>query len=157
MFGNAEAQADGFGVADVQVPVRFRRETGMDTPIILVIFQVFIDEVTNKILYQPVKITYNDRYEEGMLSSVQCGFNALSKSSKAGMILLGDQPMVKISVINKLIECFFKTRKGIVIPVYYRLAEGFSIITISTAHIFKQHKEGHGGFFLKGHNTNSSF
>ena len=76
------------------------------------------DEITNKILHQPVKITYNDRYEEGMLSSVQCGFNALSSTSKAGMILLGDQPMVKISVINKLIDSFFKTRKGIVIPVY---------------------------------------
>jgi xanthine dehydrogenase accessory factor len=75
------------------------------------------DEVSNKILHLPVKITYNDRYEEGMLSSVQCGFNAMSSTSKAGMILLGDQPMVKISVINKLIESFFKTRKGIVIPV----------------------------------------
>jgi len=76
------------------------------------------DEVTNKILHQPVKITYNDRFEEGMLSSVQCGFNALSSTSKAGMILLGDQPMVKVSVINKLIESYFRTRKGIIIPVY---------------------------------------
>jgi molybdenum cofactor cytidylyltransferase len=76
------------------------------------------DEITEKILHLPVKITYNDRFENGMLSSVQSGFNALSSSSKAGMILLGDQPMVKISVINRLIESFFKTKKGIVLPVY---------------------------------------
>ena len=53
-----------------------------------------------------------------MLSSVQCGFEALSSSASAGMILLGDQPMVQTLVIDKLIESFLKSRKGIIIPVY---------------------------------------
>jgi molybdenum cofactor cytidylyltransferase len=34
------------------------------------------------------------------------------------MILLGDQPMVQTLVIDKLIDSFEKTGKGIIIPVY---------------------------------------
>jgi xanthine dehydrogenase accessory factor len=66
----------------------------------------------------PVQIVENTDFDKGMLSSVQCGFNALSSTARAGMILLGDQPMVQTLVIDKLIDSFEKTGKGIIIPVY---------------------------------------
>ena len=75
-------------------------------------------EVSESIKHLPVKLVFNRDYERGMLSSVQCGFNGLSSTAKAGLILLGDQPMVQTAVINKLIESYYKSGKGIVIPVY---------------------------------------
>ncbi len=76
------------------------------------------EEIYDLIKDQPVQVIENAAFERGMLSSVQCGFEALSSSASAGMILLGDQPMVQTLVIDKLIESFQKSRKGIIIPVY---------------------------------------
>ncbi len=76
------------------------------------------DEVCDLIKEHSVQIIENTAFEKGMLSSVQCGFEALSSSVSAGMILLGDQPMVQTLVIDKLIESLEKSRKGIIIPVY---------------------------------------
>ena len=76
------------------------------------------EEVAESIHHLPVKIVYNKDFEKGMLSSVQCGFNAISSAAKAGMILLGDQPMVPAMVINRLIDYYFKTGKGILVPVF---------------------------------------
>jgi xanthine dehydrogenase accessory factor len=76
------------------------------------------EEVTEIIQHLSAKVVLNRDFEKGMLSSVQCGFNAISSNSKAGMILLGDQPMVQTKVINKLIDSFYKTGKGIIIPIY---------------------------------------
>jgi xanthine dehydrogenase accessory factor len=76
------------------------------------------EEVCDLIKDHSVQIIENTAFEKGMLSSVQCGFEALSSSASAGMILLGDQPMVQTLVIDKLIESFQKSRKGIIIPVY---------------------------------------
>jgi molybdenum cofactor cytidylyltransferase len=75
-------------------------------------------EVTEAIRHLPVTVCLNRDYENGMLSSVQCGFNSLSSTVKAGLILLGDQPMIQTWVINKLIDSYYKTGKGILIPVY---------------------------------------
>jgi molybdenum cofactor cytidylyltransferase len=76
------------------------------------------DEIRGVIHQFPVKIVVNKEYEKGMLSSVQGGFNDLSPRAKAGVILLGDQPMVQTGVINKLIETYYKTGSGILVPVH---------------------------------------
>ena len=76
------------------------------------------DEIQDLIKDHPIEIVENIDFEKGMLSSVQCGFNALSSTTRAGMILLGDQPMVQTLIINKLIDSYEKTGKGIIIPFY---------------------------------------
>jgi len=76
------------------------------------------DKVSGLIKDREVQIVRNTDFDKGMLSSVQCGLNALSSTARAGMILLGDQPMVQTLVIDKLIDSFEKTGKGIIIPVY---------------------------------------
>ena len=76
------------------------------------------EEICDLIKDHSVEIVENITFEKGMLSSVQWGFNALSSGTGAGMILLGDQPMVQTLVINKLIESREKSGKGIIIPVY---------------------------------------
>ena len=47
--GQAEIQADGFGVADVQIAVRLRREARVYPSLILVGLQVVQNDVANEI------------------------------------------------------------------------------------------------------------
>ena len=47
--GDAEVQADGFGVADVQVAVGFRRKAGNDAAAILVGLQVGLNDAADKV------------------------------------------------------------------------------------------------------------
>ena len=61
---------------------------------------------------------YNDNYKEGMLSSVQCGFRNLPHETDAVLVFQGDQPLITAKAINPLIEAYFFSGKGIVIPVY---------------------------------------
>jgi len=67
--------------------------------------------------HMPVKCCFNENYQQGMLSSVKCGFRNLPDKFGAALIFLGDQPMVKIPVINSLIDAYRNSGKGIVIPV----------------------------------------
>jgi xanthine dehydrogenase accessory factor len=66
----------------------------------------------------PVEIIRNRRYKDGMLSSVQCGLGAIPETTDAVMVLLGDQPMIEGSEMNKLIESFSDSGKEIIIATH---------------------------------------
>lgn len=76
------------------------------------------EEVLKVIEKYPVLHCYNSNFKDGMLSSVKCGFEFLPSEFRAAMVLLGDQPMVETSVINKLIKAYNETGKGILVPVF---------------------------------------
>lgn len=64
-----------------------------------------------------LEIVYNKNYEKGMLSSVQCGVNALEHCD-AFLVLPGDQALIQTTSINHLINAFNKSKKGLLIPTY---------------------------------------
>jgi molybdenum cofactor cytidylyltransferase len=76
------------------------------------------EKIEEKIKNSLVKIVYNRDFRSGMLSSVQCGFKALPEETHAVLVVLGDQPKISADVINKLIDAYKSTGKGIVLPVY---------------------------------------
>jgi molybdenum cofactor cytidylyltransferase len=76
------------------------------------------EKIEEKIKNYPVKIVYNRDFRSGMLSSVQCGFKSLPEKSRAVLVVLGDQPKISTTVINKLIDAYKSSGKGIVLPVY---------------------------------------
>ncbi len=53
-----------------------------------------------------------------MLSSVQMGFRSLPEGAQAAVVLLGDQPSISHTVIDKVIKEYSQTTKGIVLPTY---------------------------------------
>jgi molybdenum cofactor cytidylyltransferase len=67
---------------------------------------------------RPVKFCHNTQHEEGMLSSVICGFKALPREAEAALIYLGDQPNIPAEVTNLVLEAYNEELYGIVIPVY---------------------------------------
>ncbi|MCK3685726.1 nucleotidyltransferase family protein [Maribellus sp. YY47] len=65
-----------------------------------------------------VKIVVNESYPDGMLSSVLCGIKTIPSTVNAVLVMLGDQPMVQTSVINRIIEIYQKEGKKIILPVW---------------------------------------
>jgi len=75
-------------------------------------------KIKEKIKNFSLKIAVNPDFQSGMLSSVQKGFQALPKNAQAVLVILGDQPSISTAVINKIVNAYKKTGKGIVLPVY---------------------------------------
>lgn len=69
---------------------------------------------------RPVEKVVNTRYQEGMLSSIQTGFEALPDEVEAVLVCLGDQPLIPFFVLDKLIKAYKDTKKGVILPVYER-------------------------------------
>lgn len=65
-----------------------------------------------------VSFCHNPDHEEGMLSSVICGFRALPEQAETALIYLGDQPNISAEVTNAVLEAYADELYGIVIPVF---------------------------------------
>ncbi|MCK9638529.1 MAG: NTP transferase domain-containing protein [Prolixibacteraceae bacterium] len=76
------------------------------------------NKIEEELEVYPLLFVNNERYEEGMLTSVQAGVAAAGQKTDGYLILLGDQPMVSEIVINRLISVFQKGEKGLLIPVF---------------------------------------
>jgi molybdenum cofactor cytidylyltransferase len=75
-------------------------------------------EIKRAIAARPVKITVNPDYEEGMSTSIIAGLRLVDPKAQAVMLALGDQPLVESQTINRLIDEFRKSDKGIALPTY---------------------------------------
>jgi molybdenum cofactor cytidylyltransferase len=71
-----------------------------------------------KIKRFPVSAAVNERFREGMLSSIQKGLASLPDGCRAALIVLGDQPSISPAVIDALIGAWTEGKKGLVVPVH---------------------------------------
>lgn len=85
---------------------------------ILVVLGSNREKIERKIKNLPLKIAVNPDFREGMLSSVQLGFQALPKNARAVLVILGDQPAISSAIIDEVIDAYKRTGNGIVLPVY---------------------------------------
>lgn len=83
----------------------------------IVVTGAYEKQISQQIKHLPVQISFNADYEQGMLSSVQCGVYSVD-GFEAFMILPGDQPLVKTSTIDCLIEAWRRSDKGLVVPTF---------------------------------------
>lgn len=84
----------------------------------LVVLGPYRNEIGNVISNYHVNSCYNERYKEGMFSSVLCGIKNLPEEFESVLIIPGDQPFIRPEVINRLIAGYRNSGKGIVMPVY---------------------------------------
>ena len=63
-------------------------------------------EIEKELEGYDVKFIHNEKYREGMSTSLNTGINSLSKNINAAIICLPDMPMIGIYEINKLIEYY---------------------------------------------------
>jgi len=84
-----------------------------------VIANVIESEVDNiMVVLGADRYCYNDKYKEGMLSSVKCGLRNLPSDIDAVLVFQGDQPFITPKSINTVIHAYLASGTGIVIPVY---------------------------------------
>lgn len=74
-------------------------------------------EVSKFLAPYSVKIARNERFAEGMGSSIQRGLQEIDPRAGAVLIALGDQPGIPPSVVTQVIEAYKTSEKRIVIPV----------------------------------------
>ena len=84
---------------------------------ILVVLGSNQDKIEEKIKDLPIETVVNPHFTKGMLSSVQCGFRSIPKNARAVLVMLGDQPSISSTIINKIIDKFKSTKKGVILPV----------------------------------------
>jgi molybdenum cofactor cytidylyltransferase len=85
---------------------------------IIVVLGAYFDEMKRHMQRLDLKYCYNDNYMTGMLSSVQCGFKNLPQDYKAALVFQGDQPLISPAVVDKVIDEYIRSGKGIIVPVY---------------------------------------
>ncbi len=76
------------------------------------------EKVAGAIAGRPVRTVINQDYTKGMGTSIAAGLRAVSPGAAGFLLMLGDQPQVNSQTINRLIEEFKRTGRGIVVPVY---------------------------------------
>ncbi len=66
-----------------------------------------------------ISYTYNKDFANGeMLTSVQVGLESLGEKSEAVLIVLGDQPQIKVKVIQEIVKRYDSTHHKIIVPSY---------------------------------------
>jgi molybdenum cofactor cytidylyltransferase len=85
---------------------------------VLVVLGSSAEKIAEKIRDYPVKTTVNPEFRQGMLSSIQWGVKSLPEDTRAVLVMLGDQPLIPGSAIDKIVDAYRQTGKGIVLPVY---------------------------------------
>lgn len=76
------------------------------------------EQISEELSNRNVTVINNPDYKMGMLSSVRSGLRALPESCAAVMVVLGDQPSINSEIVEKMIEAFMKSDKGILVPVF---------------------------------------
>ncbi|MBK8316180.1 MAG: nucleotidyltransferase family protein [Acidobacteria bacterium] len=75
-------------------------------------------EVRTSLAGTGVQYAINKDYKKGMLSSIKTGLEMNNPNVDGYLIALVDQPMITTELIDKLIEEFGKSGKGIIVPTY---------------------------------------
>ncbi len=76
------------------------------------------DQVAAEARGPGVRIVVNERYREGMGTSLAAGIASLPPECEAGVVVLGDQPCVTADAINTMIDVFRRTGRPIVASRY---------------------------------------
>ena len=66
----------------------------------------------------PIQMTVNPDFRSGMLSSAQWGIRRLPGNARAALIFLADQPWIRASTIDRVIDEYGRTSIGLVLPVH---------------------------------------
>ena len=90
--------------------------SGLDEVIIIIGHES--EKVRGKIQNKPVKVVFNPNYQEGMLTSAQRGVQALPEWADAFALMLVDQPFITPDLINRVVDAYKSTDKGIALPSY---------------------------------------
>jgi molybdenum cofactor cytidylyltransferase len=85
---------------------------------VIVVLGYEAEEIMKSISGRPVKLVVNPLHRKGMSTSIAAGLKFVDSQAQAVMLVLGDQPYIDSPTINRLIDAFGSSKKGIAIPTY---------------------------------------
>ncbi len=92
-------------------------QSGLDQ--ILVVTGGAHDQIALALAGQPAELVFNPQYDlDDMAVSLQVGLAALDPPPDAVLVVLGDQPQIKIEVVRRLVEIYAESSCRLVIPSY---------------------------------------
>ncbi len=85
---------------------------------IIVVLGAYADRIRPEVELSNIRIVENDRWCEGMSTSIRSGMEALNDNMDAVVLMLCDQPFVSTQTINQLVNVFRATDGQIVASEY---------------------------------------
>jgi molybdenum cofactor cytidylyltransferase len=76
------------------------------------------EPIAKEVDLAPGEIVINEEWEKGQLSSLQTALRSLPQRTDGAILLLIDHPLISSTLVEELIETFYKSGKPIVLPVY---------------------------------------
>jgi molybdenum cofactor cytidylyltransferase len=100
--------------------VRRAVETALGSPVgeVVVVVGRSADEVEHELQGLAARVVRNDRFAEGMSTSLRAGVGALAPHSEAVIVLLADQVLLSTDVVASIVTRYQASRAPLVIPVY---------------------------------------
>lgn len=76
--------------------------------------------ILNKIKFssKKVRLIMNRRYDRGLSSYLRAGMPLISPASEGVFVVRGEYPMVKSSLLDRMVEYFKQNQPGVLIPTY---------------------------------------
>ena len=75
-------------------------------------------EIKKEVRFRGERVVFNPDYAEGMSSSLKLGLKKISPDSEAALVVLGDQPFLTSSTINRIVDGYLTTKAPVVVPVH---------------------------------------
>ena len=105
---------------------------------ICVVLGANAEKIKREIDDLPIAIVVNENWQSGMSSSLKCGLEKLLEiepNLSAVVVMLGDQPLIDSTIINRLIEAFSETQKPVIASQY---AETVGVPAIFARSVFNE-------------------
>lgn len=100
----------------LEIVVRKALAAGLDPLIVVLGHQA--DAIRRAVNFKRAQIVNNPRYQQGQSTSLQAGLDAVPDECPAVMFLLGDQPLVEASLVQRLTAAYHRRRPLLVIPEF---------------------------------------
>src|ERR1700687_5161434 len=84
----------------------------------IVVLGFAAETIEKQLKLRDTRVVVNHAYSEGMSSSLRVGLANVHPQAEAALVVLADQPFVKVATIDQLIEEYKTTRPQVAIPVY---------------------------------------
>ncbi|MBW2092141.1 MAG: molybdenum cofactor cytidylyltransferase [Deltaproteobacteria bacterium] len=74
------------------------------------------EQIQKVVDFNRVKVVVNERYDQGLSTSIRAGLNEIPDETEGVVFILGDQPLVGADVINAIIKAYQQEKAPLVIP-----------------------------------------
>jgi molybdenum cofactor cytidylyltransferase len=85
---------------------------------IVVVLGFAAEAIAQQVTASGIRIVVNEAYQQGMGSSLSAGLAALDPLTDAALIVLADQPFVRSTTLDQIIDQYQQSGAQIVIPTY---------------------------------------